>query len=488
MRNRLDTTPHVRHIIHILNSLALIIFPIFGLVNLNAVDSPANVSCHSCVGALQLASASEGWAYMLHNDSGPFILHLHNGTWHWERWPVGQLDSIDTFTADSPTDAWAIDEAFTGGSFGLQILHYHQGAWSVQPTSLPLGISFDLVMLTPTNGWLIANQGIDAQGIGIADIMHFDGTTFQGVATVRCFLNSLTFTSADNGWAVGANGCIVHVSKGQWKTVPSPTHADLASVALTSPTNGWAVGQGGATVRYTGGMWRMVIAAHTTTADLTDLALVAPTAGWATENIMNGVARLWHLTQGGWQAVAFPANQRLSALALPAPDAGWAIGIATNQTTTTHYISDGQGLLVNFEHGTWRVSNIPRLPDPTWVQAARAAIAVWLVALALFALWLCVRSYTAAASAALRSWPARIGLCGVVILAAGQFIAVTEPLFFAYFHANIFLLGIFIAAGGMLFNLASILGFSHREKHRAPAEILAEETFPPWSAPTQSPL
>lgn len=70
-------------------------------------------------------------------------------------------------------------------------------------------------------------------------------------------------TSATDGWAVGDPydthaSVILHARDGVWTQVKSPTQQPLTSVAMLSANEGWAVGAGGTILHYIGGAWSVV--------------------------------------------------------------------------------------------------------------------------------------------------------------------------------------------------------------------------------------
>ena len=55
-------------------------------------------------------------------------------------------------------------------------------------------------------------------------------------------LYSLFMISSSEGWAVGADGVILHYSGGSWSLYTSPTTNNLYSVHMLSSFDGWAMG------------------------------------------------------------------------------------------------------------------------------------------------------------------------------------------------------------------------------------------------------
>lgn len=70
-------------------------------------------------------------------------------------------------------------------------------------------------------------------------------------------LNSVYFTDADNGWAVGRQGKVIHTTNGgaTWTVQNSGTTKDLEQIQMINNTVGYAVGDGGTFIKYDGSNW-----------------------------------------------------------------------------------------------------------------------------------------------------------------------------------------------------------------------------------------
>ena len=62
----------------------------------------------------------------------------------------------------------------------------------------------------------------------------------------------MKFVDEREGWAVGAEGTIIHTTDGgvRWTSERSETQHPLERVFFTDKTRGWAVGFGGTVVAY----------------------------------------------------------------------------------------------------------------------------------------------------------------------------------------------------------------------------------------------
>ncbi len=65
-------------------------------------------------------------------------------------------------------------------------------------------------------------------------------------------LSDVKFIDANEGWAVGANGAIIHTTDGgaYWLPEPSDTSHTLERISAVSKGRAWAVGFGGTIVTY----------------------------------------------------------------------------------------------------------------------------------------------------------------------------------------------------------------------------------------------
>ena len=124
-------------------------------------------------------------------------------------------------------------------------------------------------------------------------------------------LAGLWAARADDAWAVGPVGAILHWDGGTLEVVPVPTVAPLRAVWGSAPDDVWAVGD--AVLHYDGQSWAA--------------APGAPAGSW---NAIHGAGRgeVWMVGAGGaaarfdgtrWVAIATPGSADLSALAVVSP-------------------------------------------------------------------------------------------------------------------------------------------------------------------------
>ena len=93
-------------------------------------------------------------------------------------------------------------------------------------------------------------------------------------------INSVFGTAADDLWAVGSGGAILHYDGIGWNGVPSPTTSQLFGIHGSGAQDIWAVGGGGGTtLHYDGTSWTAV--ANPSMQPLRAVWSVAPTSAWA---------------------------------------------------------------------------------------------------------------------------------------------------------------------------------------------------------------
>jgi len=102
-------------------------------------------------------------------------------------------------------------------------------------------------------------------------------------------LRSIAMTSANNGWAVGGSGTILHWNGITWSEANSPTTQPLLDVKMISADNGWAVGGMGTILHWDGISWNLVDSP--TVNNLLSIDFISPNEGWAVGFSTSGFAR-----------------------------------------------------------------------------------------------------------------------------------------------------------------------------------------------------
>jgi hypothetical protein len=118
------------------------------------------------------------------------------------------------------TEAWAVGYNKVSGGF---ILHEHGGRWAkVYPLGLaarrPIPHLYALAMTSPSEGWAVGAEGT---------LLHLTGGVWVSVATLtREDLNGVALSaSGSEGWAVGDDGTLLHLAPPEWRVVNGPAAA-----------------------------------------------------------------------------------------------------------------------------------------------------------------------------------------------------------------------------------------------------------------------
>jgi photosystem II stability/assembly factor-like uncharacterized protein len=142
-------------------------------------------------------------------------------------------------------------------------------------------------------------------------------------------INDIHFISANEGYAVGNQGKILHYINGEWSIMDSPVNTDLFGVSFVNPDMGWAVGAEGNILRYQYGTWTQVTSPITGV--LKDVCCVNENHCWAAGDAIlryNGNEWLVVANLNGSETIGF-LNENL----------GWAGSSSQN--------------LYKYENGVW---------------------------------------------------------------------------------------------------------------------------------------
>lgn len=215
---------------------------------------------------------------------------------------------------------------------------------AANPSSPTTGNLMGITMLSAHEGWAVGAQGT---------ILHYAQDHWTSVASpVTADLWSVSMVSADEAWAVGSSyyvhdlqyGNMLHYSHNTWSAVPQlPTSGYLLGIHMVTPTAGWAVGKD--ILHYTGGSWTKAATPDKGTLSRTGVAMVSADEGWA----VSSEGFIMRCSQGVWTQWSAPdPTRKIYAISMASADAGWAVG--------EKY--DGSGspvgsLILRYANGTW---------------------------------------------------------------------------------------------------------------------------------------
>jgi hypothetical protein len=106
---------------------------------------------------------------------------------------------------------------------------------------------FSVCMVSAEDGWAVGDYGA---------IIHWNGSDWTNVTSpTNDRLESVFMVSSSDGWAVSTFGGIIHWDGGNWSHVESPTNRILLEVFMIGSSDGWAVGDSGTIIRWNGTQW-----------------------------------------------------------------------------------------------------------------------------------------------------------------------------------------------------------------------------------------
>jgi len=176
-------------------------------------------------------------------------------------------------------------------------------------------------MIDANDGWAVGYSGT---------ILHWDGGMWTKVASPTIdMLISVFMVGPSEGWAVGrphggGSGTMIHWDGTNWNTETIPLAPTLISVYMVSENDGWTVGDSGWMLRWDGTSWNI----HTQTGagyagrHLFSVYMISANDGWA----VGSTGTIIHWDGTNWNIVSTPITTQLNSVFMVSTDDGWAVG------------------------------------------------------------------------------------------------------------------------------------------------------------------
>jgi hypothetical protein len=336
------------------------------------------------------------------------IMRLSGG--RWSEVGTTLVGSPLSLSMDSANDGWAIINetpwpvssngrvGVPAGLSGNALLHYDGSQWRRLP--MPGGANCTQVqMLAPNGGWMLCS-GLN--GTQAAGFLHYDGMAWAAQplhlqvndpAPHRVALNAFAMVSPTEGWAIGDTtpaetpnmAVILHYLNGRWSVHDIIHSAGLQSISLSSAQDGWAVGSVKSTdanipgpitpllLHYNGAAWS---AAQNPRADyygaadgIQRVAMFSMHAGWLLlQSGLYGRDRplspLLRYDGAVWASSPLPVppsaeEWQIDGVTPASAGEAWAIGGRIRQSLSRSngqtQLADEAPLILHYQNGAWSV-------------------------------------------------------------------------------------------------------------------------------------
>ncbi|HNN94415.1 MAG TPA: hypothetical protein PKI03_19190 [Pseudomonadota bacterium] len=180
------------------------------------------------------ASASDIWAVA----AGGTLLHWDGSAWRTVQGPVGS--EWLAISGSSASDVWAVGSG--GGA-----MHWNGTTWSMQPVQT----------VADLRALYVAPGGASVFAAGTAgNVYRYVGSWQKLTTNITVGLNAIWGTGADDIWAAGVGGTVIHWNGTVWSTTPSGTTQELTAIGGSAVSNLWFVGANGTALFWDGVMLR----------------------------------------------------------------------------------------------------------------------------------------------------------------------------------------------------------------------------------------
>jgi hypothetical protein len=177
-----------------------------------------------------MSSDKEGWAVGRDNNFHATILH-YTAASGWTVWSKADGPFLLSVFMVSPDEGWAV------GASGI-VRHYSGGKWDAGAEYSNQILTWVQMNQSGSNGWAVGYRGTILQyssGNGWIPYTSNPMPTTQQLHEVREM-------SDGSSWAVDNAGSILQYKDGLWSQVYRNADGPLNSISMTSANEGWAVG------------------------------------------------------------------------------------------------------------------------------------------------------------------------------------------------------------------------------------------------------
>ncbi len=317
---------------------------------------------------------------------------------------VGSLESV---SATSPSDAWAVGSRWTGTQTSTLIQHWDGDRWKRIASPSPGGANGSYLhgvsAVSSDDVWAVGNYYANQDLTEVRTLIeHWDGTRWTVVPSPspKGYVNlaDVSAVSATDAWAVGVHRTatetmtlIEHWDGTKWTKVPNPLAGgpeQLFAVSALSATNVWAVGHydngtqdyQGLIEHWDGTSWTVMSSPGMLgVVELRGISATSPNNAWAVGSYAGTKTLIEHWDGTSWTKVPSPspsADASLWGVTATSADDAWAVG-------SFAYGPDGytKTLIEHWDGTSWtKVSSpTPGGNDRLFAVSAVSATNAWVV-------------------------------------------------------------------------------------------------------------
>jgi hypothetical protein len=260
-----------------------------------------------------MISVDSGWA----SGAGGAILYWNGSGWNATTPYVDRTYTLEDIAMASPGNGWAVGQQ----SNAPLLMRWDGAAWS--PVDSPASQRLRAIdLISADDGWAVGDYGT---------ILHWDGQAWSQVASpTGASMHGIDMLSATDGWIVsGYPGIFLHWDGSAWSQVGDQTYHHLYDIDMLSAVDGWAVGEGDIW-HWDGLAWQPMQGTDV----LYDIDMLTPTDGWVGGGYYWGEEG-WETVLGRWNGASWSLDQDwgwpIRSIAMLSPTDGWAVGGGTHR-------------------------------------------------------------------------------------------------------------------------------------------------------------
>jgi hypothetical protein len=251
--------------------------------------------------------------------------------------------NVQALKRDLAGGTWALAVENVDYSSEWRILRYEDGAWRVEVGTDPLPMAVNNFFPAGADDiWVVTM---------FKEIFVWRGAAWEKVYEAPGELWDICMVSADEGWAVGEDGIVVHYKDDVFSEERLPDGATAYELVFNGPSDGWAVGSSGVLYHWDGASWDSIYPPF-------DAHGVQPLGGGACRAAgdRNYYAAVGRYDGGTWRHELLPGTKAAGDVYFPGEDEGWLFCTAPRSLTR------GGAKVAKVLHsrdGRWRVDELP---------------------------------------------------------------------------------------------------------------------------------